>query len=70
MKLLSRVLQTLEEGYDDLRAIDGSKASKGVVSFEQVIANWRHNSRNKSHQVAGVCRDIAMAGGKDCKAME
>ena len=69
MKLLARVLQTLEDGYDDLRTIDGSEASKGVVSFEKVIANWRYNSRNKDHQVAGVCRDIAMAGVKIAKAM-
>ncbi|MBT6325132.1 MAG: hypothetical protein HOJ35_04130, partial [Bdellovibrionales bacterium] len=69
MRLLSRVLKTLADGYDDLRAVDGSSESEGIVSFEDVFQNWRHNSKFKDKQVAGVCRDIAMAGVKISKAM-
>ncbi len=69
MRLLSRVLKTLADGYDDLRAVDGTSESEGIVSFEDVFKNWRHNSKFKDKQVAGVCRDIAMAGVKISKAM-
>lgn len=69
IRLLSRVLKTLADGYDDLRAVDGTSESEGTVSFEDVLKNWRHNSKFKDKQVAGVCRDIAMAGVKISKAM-